>query len=146
MTSTDAQHGFLWSNGTMTDLGDNFIAAAVNDNGAVLWRDLLNSGGTVQNLNNLIPAGSGYQITYAKGINERARSSPRPTRHLRDPRPAAHPPLTLPPRYCPVWPAARTSAGALGRAFLVIADDPIVDRSSPCFSPSAAPASCCPPY
>jgi probable HAF family extracellular repeat protein len=73
MTSTYAQHGFLWSNGTMTDLGDNFISAAVNDSGVVVWGDLIYSGGTVQNLNNLIPAGSGYQITYAKGINDKGQ-------------------------------------------------------------------------
>jgi probable HAF family extracellular repeat protein len=72
MTSSCAQHGFLWSNGTMTDLGDNFISAAVNDSGAVVWSDLIYSGGTVQNLNNLIPAGS-PQITYAKGINDKGQ-------------------------------------------------------------------------
>jgi len=73
MTSTYAQHGFLWSTGTMTDLGNNFIAAAVNDNGAVIWSDLIHSGGTMQNPNNLIPAGSGYQIAYAKGINDKSQ-------------------------------------------------------------------------
>jgi probable HAF family extracellular repeat protein len=35
-TSTFAQHGFLWSNGTMTDLGNNFFAAAINDNGQIV--------------------------------------------------------------------------------------------------------------
>jgi probable HAF family extracellular repeat protein len=73
MTSTYAQHGFLWSNGTMTALGDNFIAAAVNDNGAVAWADLIYSGGTMQNLNTLIPAGSGDQITYANEINDKGQ-------------------------------------------------------------------------
>ena len=73
MTSSYAQHGFLWSNGTMTDLGNNFIAAAVNDSGVVVWSDLIYSGGTVQNLNNLIPAGSGYQIQYAKAINDKGQ-------------------------------------------------------------------------
>ena len=72
MTSTDAQHGFLWSNGTMTDLGNNFISAALNDNGAVVWGDLIYSGGTVQNLNNLIPAGY-PQIMYATGINDKGQ-------------------------------------------------------------------------
>jgi probable HAF family extracellular repeat protein len=72
MTSTDAQHGFLWSNGTMTDLGDNFISAAVNDNDAVVWSDLIYSGGTVQNLNNLTPAGS-PQIDYAVAINDKGQ-------------------------------------------------------------------------
>jgi len=52
-------HAFVWSNGTMTDLGLNFFPAAIND-----------SGGTLQNLNNLIPANSGYQITDAVAIND----------------------------------------------------------------------------
>jgi len=72
MTSTDAQHGFLWSNGTMTDLGNNFISAAVNDNDVVVWSDLIYSGGTVQNLNNLTPAGS-PQIDYAVAINDKGQ-------------------------------------------------------------------------
>jgi hypothetical protein len=45
----------------------------VNDSGVVVWSDLMYSGGTVQNLNNLIPAGSGYQIRYAKGINDKGQ-------------------------------------------------------------------------
>ncbi len=69
-TSTDADDGFMWSNGTMTDLGLNFFSAAVNDNGVVVGGDLIYSGGTVQNLNNLIPAGSPYQIQYANAIND----------------------------------------------------------------------------
>jgi hypothetical protein len=31
------------------------------------------SGGTLQNLNNLIPAGSPYQINYATGINDKGQ-------------------------------------------------------------------------
>ncbi len=31
---------------------------------------LIDSGGTVQDLNSLIPARSGYQITYATAIND----------------------------------------------------------------------------
>jgi probable HAF family extracellular repeat protein len=68
-TSTDADHGFLWSNGTMTDLGNNFFPAAVNDNGVIVGGPMIYSGGTLQNLNNLIPAGSPYQIDSATGIN-----------------------------------------------------------------------------
>ncbi len=35
-TSTDADHGFLWSNGKMIDLGLNFFPTAVNDNGQIV--------------------------------------------------------------------------------------------------------------
>jgi probable HAF family extracellular repeat protein len=68
-TSTDADHGFLWSNGKMTDLGLNFFPAAINDNGIIVGGDESYSGGTLQNLNNLIPPGSPYQIQNATGIN-----------------------------------------------------------------------------
>src|SRR5215471_13977581 len=34
--STGAEDGFLWSNGTMTDLGSNFSPAAVNDSGVIV--------------------------------------------------------------------------------------------------------------
>jgi probable HAF family extracellular repeat protein len=69
-TSTDADHGFLWSNGKMTDLGLNFFPAAINDSGVIIGGDEIYSGGTLQNLNNLIPANSGYQITDAVAIND----------------------------------------------------------------------------
>ncbi len=68
-TSTDATDGFLWSNGTMTDLG-SFLPAAINNNGVMVGGQYIDRGGTVQNLNNLIPANSGYQITNATGIND----------------------------------------------------------------------------
>ena len=54
----------------MTDLGLNFFPAAVNDNGVIVGSDLIYSGGTLQNLNKLIPAGSPYQIQNATGIND----------------------------------------------------------------------------
>src|SRR5215467_7960060 len=69
-TSTGAEDGFLWSNGTMTDLGPNFSPAAVNDSGVIVGGQFVYSNGTLQNLNNLIPAGSGYQIQNATGIND----------------------------------------------------------------------------
>jgi probable HAF family extracellular repeat protein len=61
--------GFLYSNGAITDLG-SFLPASINDNGVMVGGDQIDSGGTVQNLNNLIPAGSGYQIQNATGIND----------------------------------------------------------------------------
>jgi probable HAF family extracellular repeat protein len=69
-TSVGAEDGFLWSNGTMTDLGSNFSPAAVNASGVIVGGQFVYSGGTLQNLNNLIPAGSGYQIQSATGIND----------------------------------------------------------------------------
>ena len=68
-TAAGATDGFLYSNGTMTDLG-SFTPAAINDNAVMVGGQNIDSGGTVQNLNNLIPAGSGYQIQNATGIND----------------------------------------------------------------------------
>jgi len=69
-TSTGAEDGFLWSNGTMTDPDSNFSPAAVNDSGVIVGGAFVYSGGTLQNLNNLIPPGSPYQIQSATGIND----------------------------------------------------------------------------
>ena len=76
-TSSDATDLFLWSNGTMTDLGtfgqdpvgeainDHGVIVGQSDNGAWIW-----SGGVFQNLNNLIPPGSGFTLTDAPAIND----------------------------------------------------------------------------
>jgi probable HAF family extracellular repeat protein len=69
-TSTGAEDGFSWSNGTMTDLGSTFSPAAVNDSGMIVGGAFVYSNGTLQNLNNLIPPGSGYQIQSATRIND----------------------------------------------------------------------------
>ena len=69
-TSTGSVDGALWSNGTVTDLGSNFWPAAINDSGVIVGRQFVYSNGTLQDLNNLIPAGSGYQIESATGIND----------------------------------------------------------------------------
>ena len=61
--------GFSYSNGTLTSLG-GFLAAAINGNGVMAGGPQIDSGGTVQNLNDLIPAGSGYQIQDATAIND----------------------------------------------------------------------------
>ena len=66
--SSGAVDGFLYSNGTMTNLG-SFTPAAINDNGVMVGGPYIDSGGTVQNLNTLTPAGS-PQIIYANGIND----------------------------------------------------------------------------
>ena len=58
MTSTGALDGFSFSNGTITDLGPTFSPAAINDNGVIVGGQFIDNGGTLQNLNNLIPAGT----------------------------------------------------------------------------------------
>ena len=47
----------MYTNGTITNLG-SFLAAAINDNGVMVGGPSIDTGGTVQNLNNLLPAGS----------------------------------------------------------------------------------------
>jgi probable HAF family extracellular repeat protein len=76
-TASEATDVFLWSNGTMTDLGTfglDPVGEAINNhgvivgqssNGAWIW-----SNGTFQNLNNLIPSGSGFTLTDATAIND----------------------------------------------------------------------------
>ena len=55
--TTGVTQGFLYSNGKMTNLG-SFVPAAINDNGVMVGGQYIDSGGTVTNLNTLIPAGS----------------------------------------------------------------------------------------
>lgn len=66
-TSSGATDGFLYSNGTMTDLG-SFTPAAINDNGVMVGGQYIDSGSTVTNLNTLVPAGSST-IQNATAIN-----------------------------------------------------------------------------
>ena len=73
-TSTGATDGFLDSNGTVTDLG-GILPYGLNDNGVMVGTDdtgaaLIDSGGTVQNLQNLIPANSGYLLGGGDAIND----------------------------------------------------------------------------
>jgi probable HAF family extracellular repeat protein len=69
-TNTYATHGFLFSNGKMTDIG-NIIPEAINDNGVIVgYGALIYTGGTVQDLNNLIPPGSGFTLNNATAIND----------------------------------------------------------------------------
>lgn len=68
-TSTGANHGFLLSSGKMTDLGANVYPAAISDSGVVVGGPFIYSNGTLQNLNTLIPPGSGFTLSDATGIN-----------------------------------------------------------------------------
>jgi probable HAF family extracellular repeat protein len=72
-TNAGTSDGFSWSNGTMTDLGSSFSPAAVNDSGVIVGGQFVYSGGSLQNLNNLIPAGSPYRIQRATGINDKGQ-------------------------------------------------------------------------
>ncbi len=68
-TNSYASRGFLYSNGTMTDIG-SISPEAINDHGVIVgYGALIYSGGIIQNLNNLIPAGSGFTLDDATAIN-----------------------------------------------------------------------------
>jgi probable HAF family extracellular repeat protein len=77
-TSTDADHGFLDRAGKMTDLGNNVFPNAISNNGVIAGQGgcgnaVILSGGVCSNLQNLIPAGSGYELQTAIGINNKGQ-------------------------------------------------------------------------
>jgi probable HAF family extracellular repeat protein len=77
-TSTDADHGFLDRAGKMTDLGNNVFPYAISNNGVIAGQGgcgnaVILSGGICSNLQNLIPAGSGYELQTAIGINNKGQ-------------------------------------------------------------------------
>ena len=58
----------------MTDIGAPFSPTAfyptsINDRGVIVGGPFVYSNGTLQNLNNLIPPGSGFTLDNATGIN-----------------------------------------------------------------------------
>jgi probable HAF family extracellular repeat protein len=76
-TASEATHVFLWSNGTMTDLGTfglDPVGEAINNHGVIVGQSgdgaWVWSGGAFQNLNNLIPSGSGFTLNDATAIND----------------------------------------------------------------------------
>jgi probable HAF family extracellular repeat protein len=85
-TSSNATHAFLYSRGKMIDLGAHNIdtvAEAVNSAGVIVgqtygvdkagypfYHAFIYTGGIFQDLNNLIPPGSGLVLTDATGIND----------------------------------------------------------------------------
>jgi len=77
-TSADADHGYLFAGGKMTDLGLNIFPYAINNNGVIVGTrgcgsPIIINGGACQNLQNEIPAGSGYTLMEAKGINDKGQ-------------------------------------------------------------------------
>jgi uncharacterized membrane protein len=66
-------HAFLWSNGKMTEIPLNF-PDAINDNGVIVGGPMVYSGGTLQNLNTLVPAGTPRSKTRPRSTTT-ARSS-----------------------------------------------------------------------
>jgi probable HAF family extracellular repeat protein len=58
---------FVYSGGTITN-PSTFFPNAINDNGVMVGGSSIDSGGTVQDLNSLVPAGD--QISYATAIND----------------------------------------------------------------------------
>lgn len=85
ITGDGAQHAFLYSNGTMTDLGtlDGYVHSegrGINANGDVVGiakdvtgratRPFLYRNGVMTDLNALLPAGSGWTLYEAHGIND----------------------------------------------------------------------------
>ena len=79
-TASEATHVFLWSNGTMTDLGTfglDPVGEAINNNGVIVGQSgngaWIWSNGTFQNLNNLIPPGSGFTLDNATAINDKGQ-------------------------------------------------------------------------
>jgi uncharacterized protein (TIGR03437 family) len=81
-----AEHAFLYGNGVMTDLGTlggaTSSASAINGNGDVVGASatasagqhaFLYRNGTMIDLNTRIPAGSGWTLTGASGINDQGQ-------------------------------------------------------------------------
>jgi probable HAF family extracellular repeat protein len=84
-TAKDSEHPFLYKGGKMIDLGAfnlESVADAINNSGVIVgqtyeleksgnavFRAFIYSGGHFQDLNNLIPAGSGFVLTGAVAIN-----------------------------------------------------------------------------
>jgi probable HAF family extracellular repeat protein len=88
-TARDSEHPFLDKGGKMIDLGTfnlESVANAISNNGVIVgetyeleksgnagFHAFIYTGGHFQDLNNLIPAGSGYVLTNAVGINNKGQ-------------------------------------------------------------------------
>jgi probable HAF family extracellular repeat protein len=76
-TSSEADHGFLDRGGKLTDLGNNVFPNAIANNGVIVGSGgcgnaVIITNGVCQNLQNLIPAGSG-ELEKAVGINNKGQ-------------------------------------------------------------------------
>jgi probable HAF family extracellular repeat protein len=76
-TSSDADHGFLDRGGKLIDLGNNVFPNAIANNGVIVGNGgcgnaVIITKGVCQNLQNLIPAGSG-ELEKAVGINNKGQ-------------------------------------------------------------------------
>ena len=76
-TASEATHVFMWSNGAITDLGTfglDPVGGAINNHGLIVGQSShgawIWSGGVFQDLNNLIPPGSGFTLDNATAIND----------------------------------------------------------------------------
>ncbi|TMK52398.1 MAG: DUF3466 family protein [Actinobacteria bacterium] len=88
-TQSEATHAFLDTGGKMTDLGAyniDTVGEAINSAGVLVgqtygvdrsgnpfYHAFIYSGGAFQDLNNLIPAGSGWELTDATAINDKGQ-------------------------------------------------------------------------
>jgi len=77
-TSTDADRGFIFQNGKMTDLGLEIFPNAISNGGVIVGQGgcgnaVILSGGVCSNLQNLIPANSGYELQKAVGVNNKGQ-------------------------------------------------------------------------
>jgi probable HAF family extracellular repeat protein len=80
-TTSDADQGFLYSGGKMTDLGLNVFPNAINDSGVIVGTGgpggaFVGTPGHLQSLNSLIPAGSGTTVNNRSASMTTGRSSP----------------------------------------------------------------------
>jgi probable HAF family extracellular repeat protein len=76
-TASEATHVFLWSAGKMSDLGAfglDPVGNAINNHGVIVGQSgnsaWVWNNGSFQNLNNLIPANSGFTLDNATAIND----------------------------------------------------------------------------
>ena len=70
-----SNHAFLWENGSLIDIGADAIAFEINNSGQVVgWSNsahaLIWENYTMYDLNDLIPWDSGWELEYARDINE----------------------------------------------------------------------------